>query len=175
MLMQKKQTLKMKNNTVVYLAKADKENSAHLKRRAVQDYFGEAKLGVKGKGKPIIEYPEGFGISVSHSGEVLAVVITKSDVGIDIEERVDRDISRLFSFFHESERNADFFDLWVKKEAFGKMTGDGIFMQKGKKLETDSLFLDISKEVSSFSGKSFSAVICFPKDTDIIGTEFIYW
>ena len=170
-----KQTAKMKNKTVIYLEKGNKENSALLKRRAVKDYFGEALLGVRGKGKPIIEYPKGFGISVAHSGDLLAVVITKSDVGIDIEERVNRDVSRLFSFFHESERNSDFFDLWVKKEAFGKMTGDGIFLQKGKKLETDSLFLDISKEVSSFSGKAFSAVICFPKDTDIIETEFIYW
>jgi len=161
-------TAKMKNKTVIYLEKGNKDNSALLKRRAVQDYFGSATLDTKENGKPVITQPEGYGISVSHSGGIIAVVITRGEVGIDIEERVDRDNSRLFSFFHESEKNCDFYDLWVKKEAFGKMTGEGIFKQKGKKLDTDSCFIDISREISLFSGKEFSAVLCLPKDTETL-------
>ena len=154
---------KMKNNTIVYLAKDKKESSALLKGRAVEDYFGQAVLDVKESGKPIITEPLGYGISVSHSGGIIAVVITNGDVGIDIQERLNRDNTRLLSFFHESERNEDFYDLWTKKEAFGKMTGDGIFVQKGKKLETDACFVDLSKEISEYAGREFSATACFGK------------
>lgn len=152
---------KMKNKTVIYLAKGEKECSALLKRRAVQDYFETCSLGVLENGKPVIQSPEGYGISVSHSGGVIAVVIAPCQVGIDIQLRLDRDNTKLKSFFHESEKNCDFYDLWVKKEAWGKLTGKGIFLQKGKKLEAKGYFYDISKEISQFAGKAFSAsVIC---------------
>lgn len=155
----------MKNKTIVYLAKGEKEKSALLKRRAVEDYFGKAELSVTKKGKPIIVEPQGYGISVSHSGDVIAVVIAPAEVGIDIQERFERDNSRMLSFFHESERENDFYDLWTKKESYGKMTGDGIFSQKGKRLETDAVFIDISKEISEYAEKEFSAKICLDKKT----------
>ncbi len=151
------------NNTVVYLSKGDKEISALLKRRAVEDYFGNAILDITPKGKPIVIEPKGFGISVSHSGNVTAVVIAPCEIGIDVQERVERNNTRLETFFHESERRLDFYDLWVKKEALGKLTGDGIFVQKGKKLDNNLFFTDISSEISSFAGKDFSAAICFER------------
>lgn len=150
----------MKNNTVIYLAKGEKESSALLKRRAVEDYFGSAELSTTEKGKPIIINPEGYGISVSHSGGIVAVVIAPCEIGIDIQERIERDNSRLMTFFHESEREEDFYTLWTKKEAYGKLTGDGIFVQKGKRLETDAVFVDISKEITEYAGKEFSATLC---------------
>lgn len=152
----------MKNKTVIYLAKGEKEETALLKRRAIADYFGTAELSVSDKGKPVITEPEGYGISLSHSSGVIALVIAPMDIGIDIEERKSPVSERLYSFFHESERNADFYSLWVKKEAWGKLTGDGVFVQKGKKLETDAFFTDISEEISRFADKPFSAVIATP-------------
>ena len=153
-------TQAMKNKTIIYLAKGEKEQSALLKRRAVEDYFGSAELSVTEKGKPIIIKPDGYGISVSHSGGIIAVVIAPSEIGMDIQERVDRDNGRLMTFFHESERKVDFYDMWTKKEAYGKLTGDGIFVQKGKRLETDSIFTDISKEITAYAEKPFSATLC---------------
>ncbi len=160
------------NKTVVYLAKGEKEISALLKRRAVEDYFGKAILETTPKGKPFIREPQGYGISVSHSADVVAVVIAPCEVGIDIQERYRRNNSRLKAFFHESERSMDFYDLWVKKEAWGKLTGDGIFVQKGKKLDENLFFADVSAEISSFAGKDLSASICFEKEQKT-GINFI--
>ena len=56
----------MKNKTVVYLSKGEKEQSALLKRRAIADYFGEATIEVTQTGKPIITEPKGYGISVEN-------------------------------------------------------------------------------------------------------------
>lgn len=152
----------MKNKTVIYLAKGEKEETALLKRRAIADYFGFAELSVSDKGKPIITEPKGYGISVSHSSGVIALAIAPMDIGIDIEKRKSPVSQRLYAFFHESERNEDFYSLWVKKEAWGKLTGDGVFVQKGKRLETDAVFTDISAEISRFADKPFSAFIATP-------------
>lgn len=146
----------MKNKTILYLAKGSE--STLLKRRVLADYFGEAELEILPSGKPIIKKPEGYSISVSHSGGIIGIVIGEGSLGLDIQERGERK-ERLYSFFHESERDCDFDSLWVKKEAVGKLTGEGVFLQKGKKLEEGYFFLDISNEVTAFALKAFSAVI----------------
>lgn len=161
--MKKQKKQKMKNNNVLYLMKGENNKSALLKRRALDDYFGGGELSVTEKGKPVISSHSDFGISISHSGGVLAAVISNCNVGLDVQERKPRDNERLKSFFHESERELDFYDTWVRKEAYGKMTGDGVFAQKGKKLPDGAFFMDISKEVSDFADKEISAVICFSK------------
>ncbi len=150
----------MKNNTALYLAKGDKSTSALLKRRALDDYFGTAELEYLESGKPMIKSPEGYGISVSHSGGIVAAVISKGNVGLDIEERKERDRTRLLSFFHESERDSDFYDMWTKKESYGKLTGEGVYMQKGKRLPDGMVFIDISDKVSELAGKDFEGKIC---------------
>lgn len=157
----------MKNKSVLYLAKGknEKELSALLKRRALDSFFGEWKTEVTTSGKPIITEPSGWGISVAHSDGVVALIISPCEVGLDVEVRGEIK-ERLPAFFHESERNCDFFDLWVKKEAWGKLTGEGIFVQKGKPINTDGVFTDISAEVSAFAGKDFSAVIATRENID---------
>lgn len=164
----------MKNKTVIYLAKGEKEMSALLKSRAVRDYFSNSVVttDVTKEGKPIIVSPEGFGISVSHSGGIIAVVIAPCNVGMDIQERIQRDNSRLMSFFHDSEKDNDFYELWVKKEAWGKLTGKGIFLQKGKKLDAKGFFYDISKEITEFSGKPFSASLVCEKETEAVFKKY---
>lgn len=97
------------------------------------------------KGKPYLEkLPLYF--SVSHSGEYVLCAVSEKEIGADIqykgfgkeekqEERMEK-ISR--RFFAESEYKALescqtdtekrnlFFDLWTKKEALGKLTGEGV-------------------------------------------------
>lgn len=155
------------NNTVIYLAKGDKQTSALLKRRAVEDYFGYyTEICTTEKGKPVFSELDGYGISVSHSGGIIAVVISRGNVGIDVQERKELK-SNVKAFFHESEQNCEFYDLWVRKEAWGKLTGDGIFHQKGKKLPEGLIFYDISPEVTAFANVDFSAVICVDKEVQV--------
>ena len=151
----------MKSKTVLYLTK-DK-SSAALKRAALDDYFGRGELGVLPSGKPVILSPEGYYISVSHSGEVVAVVISDTPIGVDIEEVRELDFSLLKErFLSEKEKSEvkdvkSFFSGWVKKEAESKITGEGIFSLRKK--DTSALFTSVSKEVSVFAERDFSASI----------------
>lgn len=151
----------MKNKTVVYLIK-DK-SSAALKGAATRDYFGEAELSYLENGKPIIKSPEGYYISVSHSGTLAALVISDVAVGIDIERVRDFDFSRLKErFLSEKEREAvltkeDFFEIWVKKEAEAKIDGKGIFASRGK--DVSASFVSLSDVLSSFAGERYEGVL----------------
>ena len=152
---------KMKNKTVLYLTK--NKNSAALKRAALDDYFGFGEIGVLDSGKPVITNPEGYYISVSHSGEIIAVVISPVPVGVDIEEIKEFDYSKIWEWFlsdnekNEVTDNLSFFNVWVKKEAESKISGKGIFSLRYR--DTSAMFTCLSKEVSAFAGKEFSAYI----------------
>lgn len=163
----------MKSKTVLYLTK-DK-SSAALKRAALDDYFGTGELGVLPSGKPVILSPEGYYISVSHSGEVVAVVISDTPIGVDIEEVRELDFSLLKErFLSEKEKSEvkdvkSFFSVWVKKEAESKITGEGIFSLRKK--DTSALFTSVSKEVSIFAERDFSASIATLKPISYIVKE----
>lgn len=80
-------------------------------------------------GKPIIEGKK-INFSISHSGDYVAVAISKKPVGVDIQEMRDVDLdTRKLVFneqdekvFQESTNQVDmFYSLWVSKEAKFKM------------------------------------------------------
>lgn len=151
----------MKNKTVLYLSK--NKDSAALKRAATRDYFGECEMGRLDNGKPVIISPEGFFISVSHSGDVTAIVISDTPVGLDIEEIRDIDFEKIKNGFFskkDAEKITDkksFFEYFVKKEAESKISGEGIF--KTRKKELCMAFTPLSKEVSDFAEKPFSGTL----------------
>ncbi|MBQ5633693.1 MAG: 4'-phosphopantetheinyl transferase superfamily protein, partial [Clostridia bacterium] len=87
-------------------------------------------------GKPYFASRDLF-FSISHAKDTVAVALSNTSVGIDIEfidER--RDILSLSRrFFAPDEHKAisesnspaeDFFSLWTKKEALAKITGEGL-------------------------------------------------
>ena len=151
----------MRNKTVLYLTK-DKSCAA-LKRAALDDYFGYGEIEVLDSGKPVITNPEGYHISVSHSGEIKGVVISPVPIGVDIEEIKEFDYLKIWkSFLSENEKNEvtdipSFFNVWVKKEAESKISGKGIFSLRQK--DTSAMFTSVSKEVSAFAGREFSACL----------------
>ncbi len=87
-------------------------------------------------GKPYFTSSELF-FSISHSEDTVAVALSDTPVGIDLEfvdERRDF-ISLSRRFFAPDEHKAisesnspteDFFALWTKKEALAKITGEGL-------------------------------------------------
>ncbi len=77
--------------------------------------------------------------NLSHSGEYIALVTDENSVGVDIQnmrplknyhlaERYfsEKELSRLEACATASEKEECFYDIWVKKEAYAKLTGEGI-------------------------------------------------
>jgi len=92
-------------------------------------------------GKPRIEHPPGIGISVSHSGPYVAIVVTRiGECGIDIEAvgEVPDHLPIHPQFFSVQQDNwiskgkgdmgpgRRFLRLWTRKEAYLKATGEGL-------------------------------------------------
>jgi 4'-phosphopantetheinyl transferase len=100
-------------------------------------------------GKPYIKnHP--FFYNISHSGDYVFCAVSDSEIGADIQKRTDTDYIKLAErFFSEEEKAAVksledtgqrkelFYRLWCRKEAFGKLSGEGIASSVG------SLLLDI--------------------------------
>lgn len=88
-------------------------------------------------GRPEIEgLPLDF--SLSHSGSYVLCAVSEQPVGADIQQLRDTDSRKLAQrFFPESEceklekcresgRQQLFFEMWTRKEAYGKLTGEGV-------------------------------------------------
>lgn len=94
-------------------------------------YYGE-------KGKPYLrDYP--FYFNLSHSGSYVVCALSRQEVGVDIQQYRRTDIVRLATRFFSSEEKEAlnachdrkeleqlFYQLWTRKEAYGKLTGEGI-------------------------------------------------
>ncbi|MBO7217691.1 MAG: 4'-phosphopantetheinyl transferase superfamily protein [Clostridia bacterium] len=85
-------------------------------------------------GKPYLSHPSYF-ISISHSGEMAAAIISKNNVGIDIEKIQDIDLRLIKRVCTDREaeyvKNSDdpnlsFLEIWTAKEAYFKKQGTGI-------------------------------------------------
>lgn len=131
----------------IYLQKGKSRNvsSEELLRKALKAYSIEYKLdasiqGIEtreiqrtGKGKPFIKnFPLEF--SISHSGNIWVCAIGKCTVGIDIQiAKPGKTIEVAKRFFTKEEADfiwdndsKAFFQIWSRKEAFVKYTGEGI-------------------------------------------------
>lgn len=90
------------------------------------------------KGKPYLrEYP--FYFNLSHSGEYVVCAVSDQEIGADIQQCVSVNAERLAGRFFseeecrglssyetEEEKRQFFFRLWARKEAYGKLIGEGI-------------------------------------------------
>lgn len=104
--------------------------------------------------KPYIEGWLKF--NISHSGEIVLLICSDSDIGIDIERKKAINSELFTEVFHPNElellemaKNRDdcFYHLWVKKEALLKATGVGL---------NDSLNkIDISREFVYFRNHNY--------------------
>ena len=77
------------------------------------------------------DYPD-IRFSISHSGDLAVLAMTDTEVGIDIEEIKERNfqpiVNRQFTDGEKSEAVdlTGFLKVWTKKEAYLKLTGDGL-------------------------------------------------
>ncbi len=99
------------------------------------------------KGKPYFrEIPLYF--SLSHSGAYVLLALSKDEIGADLQKKDKNAVRTARRFFSEAERamlarceeeerDACFFSLWTQKEAYAKLTGEGL---------SASLSFDLSQE-----------------------------
>lgn len=80
-------------------------------------------------GKPFFQ--NGPYINVSHSGRYIVMALSDKEIGIDIEENIEKDMSSLIRIFNDAEakmikEHADFYYLWCAKESLIKCIGSSI-------------------------------------------------
>lgn len=81
-------------------------------------------------GKPYLEDRSQF-ISISHSKDAVLVGFNETPIGVDIEVLREFDKRLIDRFFSDAEKNfikddTDFFRIWTVKEAYLKLTGEGL-------------------------------------------------
>ena len=95
--------------------------------------MGAKNLHYDEKNKPLAD---NCYVSISHSGDMVAVCTSDKPIGIDIE-KIDRtrDMSKIANrFYHGKELELYrenptaelFFEIWTKKEAYSKINGEGV-------------------------------------------------
>ncbi len=77
-------------------------------------------------GKPYFDNGPFF--NISHSGKYVLMVVSTSEIGVDIEEIKNKDMSALVRIFNEAEarmikEHSDFYYLWCAKESLIKCMG----------------------------------------------------
>lgn len=103
-------------------------------------YDGEIKRTELGK--PYIDYP--LHIGVTHTDDIVIVGIDEAPFGIDAEKagrKMPRREKIAERFFTENELlqahdDESFLDMWVKKEAYVKFTGEGLSGMKARDVTT---------------------------------------
>lgn len=87
-------------------------------------------------GKPYIVSKTPVYISLSYSEEVVACALSRSPIGLDIEKLAPIEWSELKRQFAKDERKwitslEDFYTIWMRKEAYSKLTGEGLIHDIG--------------------------------------------
>ncbi len=104
-----------------------------MKKYNIPNSSIEFEIGTHGK--PFLADRNEYNFSVSHSGRCIAFAESDFPVGIDIEQIRDFDENIAKRYFSENERkhienssdfNKAFAEIWTSKEAYIKMTGDGL-------------------------------------------------
>ena len=129
---QKEKALRFKN---------DKDQRRSLISSFLVNQLSKEELQKNPMGKPY--YPNGPYFNISHSGRYVVMAIANQEVGVDIEENVEKQIDVLLKLFNEAEikmikEHADFYYLWCAKESLIKCMGSSI----GKIKEVPSLPLN---------------------------------
>ena len=117
----------------------------------LKNLLSEEELLKNENGKPY--FANGPYFNISHSGRYVLMAVSTSEVGVDIEEIKNRDMSSLVRIFNEAEakmikEHSDFYYLWCAKESLIKCMG----LSVSKVREIPSLPLNGLK---TFKGKDY--------------------
>ena len=133
------------------------KNEKDQMRSLLSSYFAnllsDEELKKTENGKPY--YENGPFFNIAHSGKYVVMAVSEKEVGVDIEENIQKDFTALLRIFNEIEakmikEHADFYYLWCAKESLIKCTGSTISKIK----EVPSLPLNGLK---TFKGKDYQS------------------
>ncbi|MBQ6894837.1 MAG: 4'-phosphopantetheinyl transferase superfamily protein [Clostridia bacterium] len=101
-------------------------------------YNGDGILNKTSKGKPFFLNYDSLHFSLSHSGNIALCAVSDKKIGADIQLMGDFTVGICKKYFSQNEadyvlsapssdeKTKRFFRIWTLKEAFSKMTGDGL-------------------------------------------------
>ena len=141
---QKEKALKFKN---------EKDQVRSLLSSYLINQLSNEPLLTNGMGKPY--FTNGPFFNVSHSGKYVVMAIAEKEVGVDIEEDIEKNMDILLKIFNEAEakmikEHADFYYLWCAKESLIKCIGSSVSHVK----EVPALPLNGLK---TFKGKDYQS------------------
>ncbi len=126
---------------------------------------GSLSFAVSDKGKPYLLNHRNIEFSISHTDGLVAVALSDKAVGIDIEKirPVDLKISeRFFSkadmtyiFNGETDKAERFFEVWTKKEAVAKHSGEGL----ADNFKCENVLSDAT--VKTFVEDGYAVSVCY--------------
>lgn len=153
-----------------------------LARKAISEWLGTAEerivFEIAEHGKP---YTKDLNIefNISHSADMVVCVVDDNPVGVDIEKIRPVNLNTAKQIFDDAEvhyifecipdtadyndyTNDDvlqkFFELWTKKEAYGKMVGHGL-IKEVQEAESSISFISKGYYCSIFASKQIDANI----------------
>ena len=129
--------------------------------------FDNISFGLMEKGKPYVSNFDNVHFNISHTKNACAGIFAPFEVGIDVEYMRPTDMSIAKRFFTEGEQKyifgdeslstSRFFEVWTKKEAFIKLTGEGL----GRPLSSFDVFDEsLGVTFSHYIHGSFSVSTC---------------
>jgi len=112
-----------------YRFKNEKDQMRSLLSSYLINQLSKEELKKNEMGKPF--YPNGPFFNISHSGKYVIMAIANQEVGVDIEENIEKSMDMLLKIFNEAEakmikEHADFYYLWCAKESLIKCMGSSI-------------------------------------------------
>ncbi len=153
----------------VYIYRRDEKiTSAEYAADALSRFAGREKESFafeRGEhGKPYVTGEEIY-FSLSHSGEMLICAVAENEVGADIEKMRhvkmhEKNAERCFSG-ENPKRERVFFDLWVRKEAFLKYTGEGFSGGIDKNAGDDVFMLSFEEP------EGYMTAVCAGEEEDV--------
>ena len=122
-----------------------------LASRTLLKTITESDFVIGQNGKPYLKESEDFYFNISHCGNAVAVAVSDTEIGVDIEKLRKADFRVCRRFFTDKEKtyvgysDRRFFEIWTKKEANIKL--NGLALKNLKEAQSDNIF---SAEIDDF-------------------------
>ena len=112
-----------------YRFKNEKDQTRSVISSYLVNQLSKEELKKNEMGKPF--YQNGPFFNISHSGKYVIMAVANNEVGVDIEENIEKNMDMLLKIFNEAEakmikEHADFYYLWCAKESLIKCMGSSI-------------------------------------------------